>query len=295
LKKNITFIFELLRIKQWVKNTFIFFPLMFSGRLFQIEAIQNTLLTFLGFCLVSSGLYILNDYRDREFDRLHPQKRHRPLASLEINPWGIAAMIIALITAGSFVCSLVDPGMILIALTYFLANLTYNFYSKNIVLLDVLFLAFGFQIRIWAGAFASNVEPSIWLQMCVFILALFLGFTKRRQELFILGEKAAEHRRVLSHYTQELLDQIILICSTLAIVFYGLYCISPDIQGRMAGNNMVYSIVFVIYGIFRYLYLAHVKKMGGEPGEVLATDAPSLVNVLLWILYIMFLIYNPIR
>jgi len=290
---KLKFIFDLLRVKQWVKNAFIFFPLIFSGKLFQTESLVNCILTFLGFCLIASGLYIMNDYMDRFKDRLHPRKSQRPLAKVEIGKSQITFLIAVLMGLGLLVCYQVDPLIAVTGLLYVSINLVYNFVTKFIVLLDVIFVALGFHIRIWVGGLATDAIPSVWLQMCVFILALFLGFTKRRHELGVLGNDAKEHRIVLSHYTVYFLDQIILICSTLAIVFYGLYTMSPEIVQRMGGYNMVYTVVFVIYGIFRYLYLSHRKKQGDDPGEVLASDGPLLINVLMWILIICYLLYRP--
>ncbi len=292
MKKKIQFLIELLRVKQWVKNAFIFFPALFGGQLQELNIVINCLIAYVGFCLVSSGLYILNDYLDRNLDRLHPRKAQRPLARVKISQNVIGVIIAALIATGLTICSQINSSVLTIAVIYIGIHLVYNFYAKKIVLLDVAFIAAGFQIRIWAGALATGIFPSVWLQMCVFLLALFLGFTKRRYELSTLKDHASEHRSVLSHYTSYLLDQIIIICSTLAIAFYGLYTISFDIVHRVGNQNMVYSVAFVIYGIFRYLYLVHVKKLGDEPGEVLATDTPLLVNVLLWIFYVAVLLYK---
>ncbi len=295
MKTKIQFICDLLRVKQWVKNTFIFFPLIFSGQLFAPNKLQNCILAFLGFCLIASGLYIFNDYRDRHQDQLHPKKSQRPLAKAKFTEIQIALMILSLIGTGIMVCAQVNPLLILTAFLYIGISLIYNFVAKFLVIIDVIFVALGFHIRVWAGAMACEIVPSVWLQMCIFILALFLGFTKRRHEITTLGHDAASHRGVLSHYTTYLLDQIILICSTLAIVFYGLYTMSPDMINRLGHSKMIYSVVFVIYGIFRYLYLSHVKKQGDDPGEVLASDSPLLINVLLWILFICYLIYCPAK
>lgn len=295
MKNKIKFLFDLLRVKQWVKNSFIFFPLIFSGKLFYPDQIINCIITFLGFCLVASGLYILNDYLDRHKDRLHPRKANRPLAQLKIGKPAIALIVSSFVGLGILVCWQVDPLVLVTAMVYIMLHLVYNFFTKMIVIIDVVFIALGFQIRIWAGAMAIGVVPSVWLQMCVFLLALFLGFTKRRYELNTLGESALGHRSVLSHYTIYFLDQMIIICSTLAVVFYGLYTISADLANRGGGQEMVYSVVFVIYGIFRYLYLSHVKRQGDDAGEALASDLPLLANVLLWILYICYLLYNPLR
>lgn len=292
MKEKIRFLIELLRVKQWVKNIFIFFPALFGGQLQEFPLLINCLIAYLGFCLVSSGLYILNDYLDRDKDRLHPRKARRPLVRSTINKNTLNLIIITLVASGLAICAQVNSSVFSIAVIYIFIHLIYNFYIKGVVLLDVAFIAAGFQIRIWAGSLAAGVFPSVWLQMCVFLLALFLGFTKRRYELSTLKDKASEHRSVLAHYTSYLLDQIIIICSTLAIAFYGLYTISFDIVHRVGSQNMVYSVAFVIYGIFRYLYLVHVKKLGDEPGEVLATDTPLLVNVLLWIGYVAILLYK---
>ncbi len=290
--KTLFVLLNLLRVKQWVKNTFIFFPLLFAEQFFSFGLLKNAALAFLSFCLISSGLYILNDLLDKEKDRLHPKKSKRPLAKKNINLKLIYPLILTLLLAGLAIAGRIDQGVAAIAFLFIVVHLIYNFYTKHIVLLDVFFIAIGFQLRIWAGALACDVFPSVWLQMCVFILALFLGFTKRRCEILILKEKAPEHRSVLSHYTAYMLDQMIIICSTLAVVFYGLYAISPEIMRRTGNQQMVYSVAFVIYGIFRYLYLVHVKKMGDEPGELLLSDWPLLICVLLWIGYVGLVIYG---
>ena len=284
---------SLLRVKQWVKNGFIFFPLIFSGRFFVKYLLTDSLLTFLGFCLVSSSLYVLNDFLDVARDRVHPKKANRPLTRFPVNGFFIIFLILLFQVLGLSICKKVNDFVLFMAIFYILIHLIYNFYTKKVVILDVIFVALGFQLRIWAGSFAAQTFPSVWLQMCVFLLALFLGFTKRRYEIATLKDKAAEHRNVLAHYTSYLLDQIIIICSTLAIVFYGLYTISPDIVNRIGNHMMVYSVVFVIYGIFRYLYLVHVRKLGDDPSEVLFADIPLLINIIFWILYVAFILYLP--
>ena len=291
--QSLSQILLLMRPKQWVKNTFIFFPLIFSGNIFHPHLLQNSFRAFVGFCLVSSSMYILNDLFDRKRDRLHPKKSSRPLAKKEMKGSLVGFIIFVTMAAGLLICHTTSRLIFFAALVYIAIHLAYNLYTKSVVILDVIFIAFGFHIRIWAGSIAAEALPSVWLQMCVFLLALFLGFTKRRYEISTLKEHAAEHRSVLGHYTSYLLDQIIIICSTLAITFYGLYTISSEIMGRVGGYNMVYSIAFVIYGIFRYLYLVHVKKLGDDPGEVLFSDPPMLINVVLWIGYVGLLVYLP--
>ncbi|MFH1359464.1 MAG: decaprenyl-phosphate phosphoribosyltransferase [Candidatus Omnitrophota bacterium] len=291
MTKQIIYVAQLLRMKQWVKNFFIFFPLIFAGQLFQIQSALDTLLTFIAFCLIASGVYVFNDLLDIEKDRLHPKKSKRPLAKGHVHKPLIIGLILFLILIGLGLSSWVDHAIFAIASLYVLLHIIYNFYAKRVVIVDVMFVAAGFQIRIWAGSLAAGVFPSEWLQMCVFLLALYLGFTKRRYELSTLKEEAANHRRVLTHYTSYLLDQIIIICSTLTVVFYGLYVLSPSVTERLGNSYMVYSMVFVIYGVFRYLYLIHVKKLGDDPGDVIFGDFPLLLSILLWFSYILILFY----
>ncbi len=293
IKARLKVYIQLLRIRQWVKNFFIFFPLLFSGQLFNTAALVNSLLTVIGFCFISSGVYILNDFLDSKKDRLHPKKSARPLAMMRVSILAVIVFVLFNITLGLWICSQADPVVVAAGGTFVVIHLIYNFLVKRIVILDVIFIAIGFQLRIWAGSLAIGVLPSVWLQMCVFILALFLGFTKRRHEITILKTQAGEHREVLSHYTTYLLDQIIIICSTLAITFYGLYVISSDIVARTGNHIMVYSVSFVIYGIFRYLYLVHVKKLGDDPGEILFLDKSLLISILLWIVFVAVILYNP--
>lgn len=287
----ITFL-NVLRVKQWTKNMFIFFPLLFSGEFFVRLLLWNCIKTFAGFCLISSSLYVLNDFLDQKADRVHPRKARRPLARGQLKPPVVALLILILQSLGLWICWEVNRAVFLTALVYIGVHLVYNFLIKRVVILDVLFIALGFHLRIWAGGMAALVIPSVWLQLCVFLLALFLGFSKRRYEMTALKHEAVEHRGVLAHYTAYLLDQIIMICCTLAIAFYGLYTIFSDV-GKSPGNPyMAYSIAFVIYGIFRYLYLVHVRRLGDDPAEVLLLDMPLLICVLLWIGYVGIFLYG---
>jgi len=291
MKNGILYMVRLMRVKQWVKNTFIFFPLIFAGLLSDAKLLMDCLVTFIGFCLISSSVYVLNDLIDAKRDRLHPKKSKRPLAQGKVNRPFVIILIGTLAIIGLFMCAYVHEVVFYFAFLYVLLHLLYNAFAKKIIIIDVMFVAAGFQIRIWAGSLAAGVLPSAWLQMCVFLLALYLGFTKRRYEISALKSNASQHRGVLAHYTSYLLDQIIIICSTLTVVFYGLYVLSSDIVARIGSNNIIYSMVFVIYGVFRYLYLVHVKKMGDDPGDVLFSDMPLLIDILLWVLFVGALLY----
>jgi 4-hydroxybenzoate polyprenyltransferase len=208
-----------------------------------------------------------------------------------ITPAAALSVAIPLVGIGVACSFWINQGVGAVALLYIAIHVIYNLWAKDVVILDVFFIAFGFQLRIWAGSLAVGIAPSEWLQMCVFVLSLFLGFTKRRSELSDLKEKAAEHRHALLEYNFYLLDQIIMITAALTVMFYALYSISPEVMARLGSARMVYSLGFVIFGVFRYLYLVHVKKTGGEPGELLLHDAPLLIDVLLWLVFIAAAVY----
>ncbi len=284
-------ILQLLRVHQWVKNAFVIFPLVFSGLFVDMNRLTAVLLTLWAYCCVASSVYIFNDLLDYQRDRLHPKKKNRPLSTGAVTPFMALCLAVPLLGIGIACGFWVNQGVGDLLLAYIVLHVVYNFWAKNIVILDVFFIAFGFQLRIWAGAMAAGVVLSVWLQLCVFVLALFLGFTKRRCEITALKDKAAEHRQALMEYNVYLLDQIIGILASLTVVFYGLYTISQEAPGHAEHSRITYSLAFVIFGIFRYLYLVHVKKSGDEPGELLSSDWPLLINVLLWLGYIVCVFY----
>ena len=244
----------------------------------------------LAFCLISSGIYIINDIIDLKEDCLHPQKSKRPLAAGKISAFSALVIAAGCLILGQVLSWELNQEFFIFSTAYILLNMLYNFRAKHIVIVDVLIVAFGFLIRVLAGGAATHILPSLWLLMCVFVLALFLGFTKRRWEISYLKPDAIAHRGVLEHYTSYLLDQMIIISSTLAIVLYGLYTISGEVVQRMGGYEMFYSTPFVIYGIFRYLYLIHVRKLGGEPEDILLSDLPLLIDICLWIIFVVIVI-----
>jgi len=281
---------ELLRGRQWVKNLFILFPVIFAGRFFVPDIRSRVLETVLVFCFAASAAYILNDLCDLEFDKNHPQKSKRPLASGSIDHywawWAVAGLVtIALVLAHD-----VGSGVLGMTILYVILNIAYNIWTKKIILLDVISVALGFQIRIWAGSLAAGVWPSLWLQMCTLLLALFLGFTKRRCELFTLGSKRTRHRPVLAQYNDYLLDLIIAVCAVLAITFYGLYTIETG--SHKGHSTMIYSVIFVIYGILRYLYLVYVKKISGDAAEIFFSDRSLAACVILWAITVFLIVYG---
>ncbi len=282
--------FDLLRGKQWVKNIFLISPLIFSGRFVESKLWVDCLWGVIAFCLISSGMYIINDIVDLKADRLHPQKSKRPIAAGKISISAALAIAAVALILGQILSWNLNQKFFIFSTAYILLNIIYNLRAKHIVVVDVLMIAFGFQIRVLAGAAAIHILPSFWMLICIFVLALFLGFTKRRYEISILKSDAAAHRRVLPHYSPYFLDQMIIISSTLSIVFYGLYTVSPEVVRRVGGYGMFYSTPFVVYGIFRYLYLIHAHKLGGEPEGILLSDVPLLVDIFLWIIFVVIII-----
>lgn len=279
-----------MRPRQWTKNIFVFAALVFDGKLFHLTDSLRTLGGFGLFCLVSSAVYIINDLFDVEFDRRHPLKKNRPIASGSL-PVPAAVTAAIFLAAGSVAAAcFLAWQLALTLLAYFAMMLAYSRWLKHIPILDVLILAAGFVLRVHAGTTLITVERfSPWLYVLMTLLALYLGFGKRRAELALLTEDAANHRKVLEGYTIPLLDQFITIVSGTTIVAYSLYTFfRPEAPGDHA---LMLTIPFVLYAILRYLYLIQVKNIGGEPEEILLTDRPFQVSLLLWGLTVLAVFY----
>ncbi len=283
-------ILKAMRPRQWTKNAFIFAALVFDQQLLLLNPFLRTLAGFGLFCLISSSVYIFNDLADVEADRQHPEKKKRPIASgqLPINvAWsvGIILAVIAL-TLGY----LLEPAFAVVIGLYFMINMAYTKWLKHVPIVDVLVIASGFVLRVIAGVTLINVERfSPWLYVVMTLLSLFLGFGKRRAELILLAQGAASHRKVFDGYTIPLLDQYIMIVSGTTIVAYSLYTFSaPNVP---ANHSMMLTIPFVVYTIFRYLYLIHVEERGGAPEDILLTDRPFQIAIALWALTVLVVFY----
>ncbi len=287
---SLKLLFDVLRVRQWTKNLFMISPLVFSGHFNQLSAWGHCCWAMFGFCFISSGMYIINDIFDLREDRFHPQKKLRPLAAGRLGILKVRIIAVAVLILGGLICYGQGQDIFCLALFYMLLHFLYNLYTKHVVILDVLTVAFGFIIRVWAGAAAVHVMPSQWIQVCMFALALFLTLTKRRCEIVVLEKNASSHRPVLSCYTTYLLDRMIAVTLILSIVLYGLYTVSMEVTERIHGVTMFYSTIFVVFGIFRYLYLLRVKKNTGDPGEVLLSDIPMMINIVLWLVFVMMVI-----
>ncbi|MFQ5745757.1 MAG: decaprenyl-phosphate phosphoribosyltransferase [Gemmatimonadota bacterium] len=283
---------RLLRPRQWVKNFFVLAPLLFSGRATRAEAVVPALLAFAAFCLLASGVYALNDVADREADRLHPTKRLRPVASGRISPRAAASAGILLLLIALGIAWSVHATVALIAAAYVVLNAAYTMKLKDLVILDVFSIAAFFLLRLLAGAASVDVRPSIWLLLCGGLLALYLGFAKRRHEIVLLGDESADHRSVLVHYSPVFLDQMSVVLLSVTIVSYIMYSISSETAAAVGSEALAYSTVFVLYGVFRYLFLVH-QHDAGSPTETLLTDRALIANVLLWLLYCGWVLYRP--
>src|SRR3972149_1465481 len=278
------------RLKQWTKNVLVFAALVFDRKLSDVPAFLNTLWGFLLFCLLASTVYIINDIADLEADRLHPQKRHRPLASRQL-PWKVAiAAAILLILVIFPLAFLLSPLFALVLLVYLLLNVAYSKWLKHFPLIDVFVLASFYLLRIIAGVTLIHVERfSPWLYVVTTLAALYIGFGKRRADIALLAEDANAHRRVLDGYTIPLLDQFITIVSATTIVAYSLYTFSaPNLPENHA---MMLTIPFAIYGIFRYLYIVQTKQGGGAPEEELLADRPLQFTIFLWGVTVLVIFY----
>jgi 4-hydroxybenzoate polyprenyltransferase len=279
-----------MRPRQWTKNAVLFAALVFDRKLLDPESVLRTVAGFIIFCLLSGVVYIINDIADVEADRIHPEKRRRPLAS-GVLPIPVARAVAVILVITLFPISyLLSPTFALVAAGYLILNLAYSSWIKHVPLLDVLSIALGFVLRVAAGVVLIQVARfSPWLYVVTTLGALYIGFGKRRAELTLLAVNAGNHRRVLDGYTIPLLDQYITIVSSTTIISYSLYTFSaPNLP---ANHLMMLTIPFVIYGVFRYMYIIHFTHGAGAPEEVLLSDRPLQITIVLWGLAILIIFY----
>ncbi|MDX1437258.1 MAG: decaprenyl-phosphate phosphoribosyltransferase, partial [Anaerolineales bacterium] len=279
-----------MRPKQWAKNLFIFAPLVFDQKLTDPTALRNTFFGFVVFCLLSSAVYLINDLADVEADRQHPTKRNRPIAAGELSVLTARIAAVAFIAISLTAALLFFPLFAALALGYLVLNLAYTFRLKHVALLDVLVLASFYVMRVGAGVLLVDVERfSPWIYASTIFLALLIGLGKRRAELTLLEGTANTHRKVLDGYTIPFLDELIVIVSAATIMTYSLYTFSaPNVPDN---HTMMLTIPFVIYGIFRYMYLLKVKEIGGAPEEIAYSDRPIQATIVLWGLAVILIFY----
>ena len=290
--REFKFLLIALRPHQWTKNLVVLAALIFAQKLFHWPSVIGATWAFLLFCVVSGAVYLLNDLVDLKKDRLHPVKRSRPIASGELSKQFSIFVGLILVFIGFFTAISLDIKFGITVIVYFFVMAAYCLVLKNIVIVDVLVVAMGFVLRAVAGAFAINVAVSNWLLVCTLLLALFLALSKRRHELTLLLDEAAEHRSILGEYSSYLLDQMIAVVSASTLVTYGLYASAPETVAKFGTDGLIWTLPFVLYGILRYLYLVHRKEKGGSPTLVLLNDKPILVTVTLWAATVITVIYH---
>jgi 4-hydroxybenzoate polyprenyltransferase len=267
---------------------------VFGGRLLEPPAVATAVAAFAIFCALSGAVYLLNDVADREADKNHPLKRERPIASGQLAASTAASAGAILGAAGVGAAFLIGTQFGLVSLTYVAAQLLYSFALKHVVIVDVLMIAAGFVLRAVAGAVAVNVPIGHWLLVCTTLLALFLALSKRRHELLLLADGATDHRRILEEYSPYLLDQMIGVVTSSTLIAYTVYATSAETAAKLGTAKLGLTIPFVLYGIFRYLYLVHQKRGGGSPAAMLLTDTPLLGCVALWAASVIALLYTPL-
>ena len=282
--RTLTALIRCMRPWQYTKNLLVFAALVFARKLGEPDAVLKSVEAFIFFCMVSSAVYLVNDIRDAEEDRRHPEKCDRPIACGALAPNVAAIAVAVLIVAGLGGSITVDPNLGAVIGGYFGLQMVYQYLLKERVILDVFAIAGGFVLRAVAGAEALAVVISPWLLICTLLLALFLGLAKRRGEILLLEEGAASHRVALGKYSVELLDQLIAVVASATLMSYCLYTISERTVAEMGSTRLMYTIPFVIYGLFRYLYLMHRQGHGGAPDRTLLTDKPLLATVALYAL-----------
>jgi 4-hydroxybenzoate polyprenyltransferase len=272
-----------LRPRQWTKNFAALAPLLFAKAVLRQESLVRALAAVAAFCLVSGGVYVLNDWVDRDKDKLHPEKRKRPIASGQLGP-GPAFALLAVVWAGGLAIAWwTRLEFLYLVVGYIALQIAYSFALKRIVILDVLIISTGFIFRVVGGGVAIDVPVSNWLLLCTLLLAVFLGFAKRRHEIASLQEGAVLHRENLSEYSVPMLEQMISIVAAACIVAYALYTVAPETVAKVGSDKLKFTIPFVIYGMFRYLYLVHKKNAGGSPERVLLSDVPLIIDLGLYV------------
>ncbi|GAA4048246.1 decaprenyl-phosphate phosphoribosyltransferase [Flavobacterium chungnamense] len=281
---------KLIRVEQYIKNTFVFAPLFFDSQFLNLDNLINVILAFLCFCTISSSVYIFNDYFDINEDKNHPQKRYRPLASGSISIQNGLVLMLILMISSLTVSYLISVELFLVIISYLALNFLYSKWLKHVAILDVNIIAVGFILRIVAGSVVSDVVPSIWILLITYLLALFLGISKRRTDV-ILAENGNDVRKNIEGYNLIFIDVILGILASIIIVSYIFYCISPEVQLHYHSKLLYVSIIFVVNGIFRYLKLVFVNQSTYSPTKIVLNDRFIQFTILGWLLLMSYLLY----
>ncbi len=289
-------IIRLIRPKQWTKNLFVFPALVFSQHLLEPSYVLLTLRAFLAFSFTASFVYIINDIADLERDRQHPKKKYRPIASGEISISEALMIAAAMLGLVSILLVGLDWRFVVAIVTYLIMNLAYSFFLKEVVLIDVFVIAIGFMLRVVGGALVIGVPRSPWLLLTTMFLSLFLGIAKRRGELVAVRKRdpdatGSHTRKVLEHYSVEFAEQMTTICAAGFVISYALYTVSDRTVKVFGTENLIFTTPFVLYGVFRYLYLLHKKDLGESPTDIVLSDIPTIINFIVYAIAMLIVIY----
>ena len=284
-------LFISLRPKQWGKNVVVFAGLIFARDIFHVEKVLSALVAFALFCAISSSGYLINDVLDKEKDSKHPKKRFRPIAAGAVSTATAITIAVILFLASSIAAFSLNTNFGVVLTSYFIFTFLYSLYLKNIIIVDVLIISCGFMFRVIGGTMAIRALSSSWLIICTIFLALFFALNKRKAEYLALKESATSVRQTLGQYSEKFLDQMINTVSTGCIIAYALYTLDPETVTKFATRNLVFTLVFVIYGLFRYLYLVNNRSLGESPELVILADKPILICITLYAVTVFLAIY----
>ncbi len=282
---------ELVKIKHWIKNIFIFAPLVFSLQLLQVEKIINEIVAFFSFICISVFVYIINDLIDAGNDAKHPVKSLRPIASGRINKKIGFSIGFVFFVIGLFLSFFLKFNATIIVLSYLVMNILYSFFLKKVIILDVFVIAIGFCLRVLIGSIAIDVPLSNWMLLTTFSISLIFGFSKRRHEILVLGVNFHHHRERLKDYNKEFLDIMICISMAITIISYAIWAMDPAVIDKIHSENLLLTLPFVLFGLFRYLMLIYSREKGGNPEELVATDPGIIISVVLYLVTVFILVY----
>lgn len=289
---NIGAIIRLIRVRQWVKNLFLFIPSFFAGHLFKSEELLMVGIGALAFSLVASGVYVINDYRDRFVDRMHPTKKLRPIASGEIGTTTAWVLIVVLISTGFLIAASLEMTFFYLLLSYFALNLGYSFGLKNIAIVDLFIVSLGFLLRIYSGGVIADLPITHWLSIMILLLALFLIIAKRRDDILINAKNGCVIRKSTQAYNLDFINSCITLLSAVVIVAYIMYTVSPEVTERFNSDYLFITTIFVIAGVMRYLQIIFVENRSGSPTRIFVKDKFILATIAGWILSFYVIIYT---
>jgi decaprenyl-phosphate phosphoribosyltransferase len=284
---------KLLRPSHWAKNLFLYIPLFFAGEIFNLHKVVELLVGFFAFSLIASSIYVINDYKDVEADRLHPVKCKRPIASGAVSKPAALVFFVLCLAIGGLLAWYVKPKFAFVVGIYFMINLLYSFGLKNISILDILILSAGFVLRVKAGGVAATVAVSEWLMIMVFLLALFMAIAKRRDDVLIKTQSGQDMRKASKGYNMDFMNVMLALVSAVIIVAYLMYTMAPETMARFGTYRLYYTCLFVIGGLLRYLQITYVENNTGSPTKILYKDRFIQLTILLWVLSFYVIIYLP--